>query len=379
MRSQRVIALAAVLLALGAYAAAFVSLMRQRQHDISWFVVAGSRGIDPARIPPGLSIIPGVEGYDGVAFYRLALDPFTRQETQFGITLDNPPFRQQRILYPLIVHVLSLGRAEWVPTLLVVVNFAAVAALTLGGAWIAAQHGLNPAWGLLLPLYPGFFITFSRNTSELVAWAFAILAIGAWGARRWTAATILLSCAVLTRETTLGLAVALAAAYAWERLRRRERSFPAIVFVAPIAIYVAWQLTLRAWWGTSPLASGALQPAVPFSGYLAVFAEAAARKTVLLRVHFAECVLWAIVVACAAGAIVRKGGALPWRLAWVGYLALGAILGRDIWHEHIGFMRIISDLYAMSAVLLFAAPRAVRWIVLVATAAVSYYAMSHMR
>ncbi|HEX6642078.1 MAG TPA: hypothetical protein VF215_13250, partial [Thermoanaerobaculia bacterium] len=153
-------ALAAVLIVIAAYAFAFFALMRERQHDISWFVVAGGAGVDPERIPPGLSIIPGVEGYDGIAFYRLAIDPFTRQSAAFGITLDAPPYRQQRILFPLLVHILSFGRVEWIPTLLVLLNLLAVSGLTVGAAIVARQFGLHPLWSLLVPLYPGFFIAF---------------------------------------------------------------------------------------------------------------------------------------------------------------------------------------------------------------------------
>ncbi len=102
--SKREAVLVAALTALIAYTVVFMALMRQRRQDISWFVVAGGSGVNARQIPPGLSIIPSVEGYDGLSFYRLALDPFTRRATDFGITLDTPPYRQQRLLYPVIVY-----------------------------------------------------------------------------------------------------------------------------------------------------------------------------------------------------------------------------------------------------------------------------------
>jgi len=352
--------MAAVLVVLAAYGVAFMALMRQRQQDISWFVVAGGSGVDPARIPAGLSIIPGVEGYDGLSFYRLALDPFTRKATDFGITLDTPPYRQQRILYPLIVHVLSLGRVEWVPTLLVIVNLIAVVCLTAGAATIAAQYGLSPLWGVLVPIYPGFFLAFSRDTSEIVAWAFAILAIRAFGVRQWGSATALLCAAVLSRETTLILAAAMAAAYAWQLMSRRQRSFPAIAFLLPLAVYAGWQLVLRTWWGTSGLEAGALEATVPFSEYARLFIESTARRTVLMRVHFAECVYWAVVVLAVTLGIVRTSTAVQWRVAWLAFLGLASVLGRDVWGEQVSFMRVLSDLYVLSAIVLLGAPAAAR-------------------
>ena len=377
-RSHHQLMFAAVLLVLAAYLMAFAALMRQRE-DISWFVVAGGPGVDPAQIPAGLSIIPGIEGYDGMAFYRLALDPFTRQAKDFGITLDTPPYRQQRILYPLLVHVLSFGRAEWVPTLLVVVNLIAVICLAVGAAAIAAQYGLNPLWGVLVPLYPGFFIAFSRDTSEIVAWAFAVLAIRALGARQWGLGTALICAAVLSRETTLILAAGMAAVYTWQWVSRRQRSFPAIVFALPTVVYGAWQLVLRSWWGISGLEAGALKAAVPFSEYARLFVESAPRRTVLMRVHFAECVFWAVVVCAVAFVIVRTTAAPQWRVAWTVSLGLAAILGRDVWSEQASFMRVLSDLYVPSAIILLGASPPARWLVLLASCSLSFYVMSHMR
>lgn len=56
---------------------------------------------------------------------------------EVGVSLDHPSYRQQRILYPLSVYVVSLGQAAWVPSALILVNLAGLAVLGgLGGrAW----------------------------------------------------------------------------------------------------------------------------------------------------------------------------------------------------------------------------------------------------
>src|SRR5690349_10412414 len=98
-----------------------VNLWRARDRDISRFVVAGA-GVDAREVPPGLTVRSDIGGYDGVAFYRLAVNPFTRAKKAYGITLDNPPYRQQRIGYPLLVWIASLGNARAVPLMLVMIN-----------------------------------------------------------------------------------------------------------------------------------------------------------------------------------------------------------------------------------------------------------------
>ena len=103
-------------LSLGLSAAAYMVfvLLRLRAHgyDPSYFVTAGDQFVDVARAPGSLSILKNSSGYDGQFYYRLALDPFTGRQTDFGITLDLPETRQSRIVYPLLVWLLSPGRVR---------------------------------------------------------------------------------------------------------------------------------------------------------------------------------------------------------------------------------------------------------------------------
>src|SRR5258706_11199922 len=89
------------------YITFFVLLLRTRGGDVSLFVIAGGVNVDAAKVPAGLTVIPNIGGYDGIWFYRLAINPFTRVQAAHGIRLDNPAYRQQRIGYPFIVWLLS--------------------------------------------------------------------------------------------------------------------------------------------------------------------------------------------------------------------------------------------------------------------------------
>jgi hypothetical protein len=100
-----------------------------------------------------------------------------------------------------------MGRVEWIPTLLVGVNILAAALMAAFAGAFAKRFGLHALWGVIVPFYPGFVLTFSRDLAEIVAAAFAMGAIWAAASRRNIAAALLLTCAVLTRETTLLLAV----------------------------------------------------------------------------------------------------------------------------------------------------------------------------
>ena len=62
-----------------------------------------------------LTVYEGSSGYDGAFVYRLALDPFTEQPVAHGITLDNPSYRQQRIVLPLVAWLADAASARcWI-------------------------------------------------------------------------------------------------------------------------------------------------------------------------------------------------------------------------------------------------------------------------
>src|SRR5947209_4897109 len=272
----------AILIAI-CYVTFFVLLLRARGGDVSLFVIAGGQNVDASKVPPGLTVIPKVGGYDGIWFYRLAINPFTRVQAAHGIRIDNPPYRQQRMMYPLIVWLLSLGHVTWIPWLLVIVNIAAAAVMAAFAGAFAKKFGLHALWGVIAPLYPGFVLTFSRDLAEIVAASFAMGAVWAIASRRNTAAALLLTCAVLTRETTLLLAFALAAVWLIERLLRRERRLGARTFSIPIAVYAFWQTYLAIQWGVSPLRAGAPSRELPFVEFARFLAMASFRRNHLDR------------------------------------------------------------------------------------------------
>ena len=355
------------------YIAFLIPLLEKRGGDISRFVVAGGPNVDASKVPPGLTVIPNIGGYDGLTFYRLALDPFTRVQAANGIRLDNPSYRQQRILYPLIVWLLSLGHAPWVSWLLVAVNIIAAAAMAAFGGAFAKRFGYHTMWGVIVPLYPGFVLTFSRDLAEIMAASFAMGAIWAVASRRNVTAALLLTAAVLSRETTLLLAFALAAAWIIERVLRRERRIAAITFAIPIAVYALWQLFLALRWGVTPLRSGAPAIAMPFVEYARFLAASSARRYHQQRLYFTESLFLAAVVITVVLIWRRSRAAIEWRFAWLGYLAIFAILPHTIWLEDFGFLRIFADLFLVSAALIIPSNAPARWFTLLATAGLWYY------
>jgi hypothetical protein len=355
-----------------------IASLRTRGNDVSRFVIAGGSGVDASKVPPGLTVMPGSGGYDGVIFYRLALNPFTREATAHGITIDNPSYRQQRVGYPLLIRIGSFAFVRAIPAAMLGLNVLAVLAIAAIGATIAKQFGHHAINGLLFALYPGFLLSMSRDTAEIVMVAFALAAFCAFNARRFVTCAALLTYAVLTRETALTIAIALAIAYLIGRLLRRERRIAPITFALPIATYAIWQLILAAQWGVLPLRAGVPATARPFSEYVRFFAAAFPRHDHLQRIYFAECVFLAVIVALAVVLAVRSRVGAEWRIAFVANLAIAATLPHSIWGEDFGFLRIFADLFLSAAVLIIGSRAPARWTALVLTAGTWWFLANHV-
>ncbi len=104
----------------GLYALFLALRLNQPGMDLSRFVTAGDRFASPAR--------------------------------EFGIELDSPMYRHQRILYPVLVRAVSGGDPEAALLWMVGVNFAALCLLGWIGGLLARSAGASALWGLVFPL-----------------------------------------------------------------------------------------------------------------------------------------------------------------------------------------------------------------------------------
>jgi hypothetical protein len=174
-------------------------MLRAHDFDASWFVTAGDRHCDAARVPPGLTVRPNSDGFDGQFYYRLALDPLTSRRTDYGITLDAPSLRHQRILYPLLAKMLSFGSERLLPWAMIAVNFSALCLLGWLGGLYARSLQKHALWGIFLPLYPGSLLTLTRDLVELSEVALLVGSLLLLRRGRHVTATLLLVLAVLTK------------------------------------------------------------------------------------------------------------------------------------------------------------------------------------
>jgi hypothetical protein len=237
---------APVVLAAAAFYAAFtVAGLALHDWNPLWFVWIGERfsNLDAH----------GRTGYDGQFVYYIARDGWMALPH-----VDNPPYRMQRILYPLLVRWVSLGAAPAMPWAMVAINAAAIVVATyLITRWLAA-HAVWAWYGLVYPLFIGTVMAYSRDLTEPLSCALALAGVACWLDARRVAALGLLILATLTRETTALFIAALAIS---ESLAGRWRR--ALALAATLLPLVAWQVYLSAQLGRSGLATVAILGVLP--------------------------------------------------------------------------------------------------------------------
>ncbi len=237
---------AVVLAAYLLYAGLVLSL---HKYDPTVFIHIGSlfadRASSVARLVHNIGFGPPFwkAGFDGQFYYYIALDP------QSAWQLLDTTARYQRILYPMIVRLLSLGNLPSIPLLMIIVNLASIFAGTEFLARLLKWFQLNPWYSLGYGFYIAQLVCLSRDLPEPLMYAFVIAAIYYAEIRgSFRVAGILFSLALFTKEP----AILFIAAYAFglllssKRNSSRSAAFLAVISVLP---YAAYQLMLFYWFG----------------------------------------------------------------------------------------------------------------------------------
>lgn len=337
----------------GFYVLLLALFLVPRGGDVSVLVHAGDRFTDARVAPASLRVIPRSSGFDGQFYYAFALDPWPAGDTDVvrGIQIDNPPHRHQRILYPLLAHLVSFGgRAPLVPWALVVVNLAAFALLGACGTAYARDLGRAPAWGLLFAASPSLFLAFTRDLTDPLACALQLALLCALRRDRARTAAALACLTVLARESSLVLALACLAAAPFAVDRRR-----ALLFAggAGLATLLAWQSALAALWGRAPAATGASLLRLPPAGLVA-FLQDPSRHRFLDGYWFAGFALLLLAGGIVVAAADLSAARIWERLAGAGFFLLALSLEPHIWLAPEAFFRASSDLFLFATALLLA-------------------------
>jgi hypothetical protein len=279
-------------------------LLARGNYDPVAFVAIGTRFQD--HDPQGST------GYDGQFAYYMAREGLASQPK-----LDVPSYRLQRILYPLIVSLVSLGQASLIPWMMIVVNLVALGiAAGVLAAWLVRYR--RPAWyALVFAFWIGVIFTIRLDLNELTCVMFGIAGLALVRDQRLYVGALLLALSALAKEMGF-VFVAAAGLFLFFSGCRRAAMTLVVIGLLP---YALWAFIIHFIVAEPAIIyGGTLPPVFPLQGY----------SNAKTPIEFLLMVIWLILPALALGAtaliyVVRHPASLPaWFMlasaVWVLYL-----------------------------------------------------------
>lgn len=201
----------------------------------------------------------GSRGYDGQFAYYIAVDPIGALGR-----LDNPAYRYQRILYPMLARLLALGRPALVPWMLLLINVVSISLSSELVGRILERRRFSPYLALAIPLWLGQVFALRADLNEPLCFLLAALACWWYERRRYGASAAALAASALAKEAGLLFLPAFVIVL-WLRKRRLAAFWYALIILFP---YVLLQVGLYLFIGRPGLANiGVRFERIPFYGF----------------------------------------------------------------------------------------------------------------
>ncbi len=340
--------------------AVFVALRSIVTHGLSGFPVAG---------PPSTAAgTPGLRsyhtGYDGEFVYRLALDPFTRAFTAHGITLDNAPYRQQRIATALLAHIVAGLPGVSTALAIVVVNGAAVVIAVVAARYLCAGTARPLIYALVLAVPACLPISLGRDLTEPVAWAGVLLALLAARRGRWFWCAIALTVAALARETSLVIVGGLVLETLWLVVAGCRRGSDRPVrwgrgwLLMPIGVELGWQFWVAHQWHSNlPILLGpSNNSGTPVLGIITGFLDGLTTGQVTDRaagvMYLGERIVLVLLMGAAIWVLINRQSSKTFAEGSAATAAIVVALTLRNWSVDVQFLRATVEAWGLSVLIL---------------------------
>ncbi len=261
----------------------------------------------------------GTWGYDGQFYYQIAVNPFGAAEF-----MDNAPFRYQRIVYPLTARLLSLGRSEFVPYALLLLNWLSIViSVGLLSDFLHSRR-LNPWFSLGYGLYFGQATALTFDTTEPFTYMLVILGIWLWDKRHLNWAALLLGVASVSRETAVLFPLGYVVYFLVQKEWKNAVKFTS-VGVVPL---IGWLVALRIIFGETGITFTPPFERFPFYGILFHFRKPRMFWLLVILMFIPTVGAWAL--ACIE---LWRGKRHPLLLAWLANIVMITFMARTSYME----------------------------------------------
>ncbi|HEX5108477.1 MAG TPA: hypothetical protein VFV95_08530 [Vicinamibacterales bacterium] len=248
----------------GAIAGAFyilvlTQLLQQFNFNPTGLIRIGDH-FDGSRFTTSTTIVRPGPGYDGQFFFYIASEPALRASDPERF-LDQPSYRYGRILYPALSWALAFGRPAALPWAMLAVNVLAAIAGTIATGVVLRTLRIQPWAALLFAYNPAMVIGVIGDLAEPVALALLATGFALYVSGRHRTAGTALAFATLAREASAIVSIG----FAIDAVRRRA-SKEVAAYLLPLALPIAWHLSVWYRLGALPMAQSPGNFGWPFSG-----------------------------------------------------------------------------------------------------------------
>ncbi len=299
----------------------------------------------------------GTWGYDGQYYYQMAHNLF--QAYQY---MDNASFREQHILYGLVVGVLSFGQPVLIPYMLLLVNFLSVVLTVELLSRLLIKYGFSPWFSLALGLYFGQAEGILFDTAEPLT--YFLVCLGVWlviEKERYGLAALMLGLAALTREIAILFSIAYLCVFVVRKKWRQSLQF-LLLGILPLFLLL---LALRLIYGQSGVTFTRPFEHVPFAGIF-YHSDAPKKFYLLLLLMFLPTVAGWLLGAADLYRKVWKGKGpwlqrfSPYYLALLANLLMITLMSHSSYDELVSCGRIATGV--VLAVLLYGLTTRQKWL-----------------
>jgi hypothetical protein len=213
-------------------------------------------------------------------------------------------------------------------------------------------------WGLLPAGFFGFVYSLARDLTEITGIVFAVGAIVAVRFNRPVLAGVLLTYAVLSRETAVVVVIGLFLARGYEFVRRSERPGRTDwAWALPVLAFALWQVICKVAYGSVPIFADRGTLSVPFEGVIRAVGHWLAHPDHVSLLQLAQLAVVTLVVLAALRQL-RHTRSMPFeQLAFLGALLFVVSLSGRVWNNDPEEFRTMADVFVLGAGVLLGTDR----------------------
>lgn len=319
-------------------------------YNASFFIVAGSDFVDSNLTLTPILVQKG-QGYDGQFFYKYAINPLNFDKFKFGVNVDLPNYRMQRIGYPLFVWLIALGNFKLVPFSLIITNVLAFIGVIFFSIKIVSHHKVNLIYSLIPLLFCGLYMSLSRNLSEVFELFCFSGCIYYFIKKNPVIFCFFAALTLLTRETSIIALAPLILFNIFYVFKNKGKISNILFYIIPIAIILIWKMIIQLNVSNSEITGGYNHLGFPFYGIIKGFIlnfNFSSTKHILEFLFWILYLIWHISFTAVIVKLLVKNNSLneilqnPLAVIYFIWLIFAILFTEIIYIDDWGFMRIFS-------------------------------------